>query len=492
MYRLMLYGLLILAGIAILFGFFGRLPYSGLELTVLLVTILTACLVSNFLFSKLFKATTNFESAYITALILFFLLVPSQEVKYVVINFSVGILAMATKYFFAIKKKHLFNPAAFSVLLFGLFGITNAIWWGAGQALLPFTTILGLLIVRKIRRFHLLFSFLAAGVVTISFFAVSHGTRLLDAVMQVFLSWQVIFLGTIMLTEPLTSPTRKTTQMIYGMIVGVLLGLQFRIGPIFSSPELALVIGNLFTYFVSSKEKLFLQLKEMRQLTSHIYEFIFPKDPSFQFLAGQYLEWTLGQKHLDARGNRRYFTIASSPTERELRLGVRYSVPSSSFKETLTHLPPGGKIIANQLGGDFVLPKDLSKKLVFIAGGIGITPFRSMIKYLIDTNQKRNIILFYSNTEAADIVYKDIFDEAVGKLGITVHYVLTDKEKIPQGWTGIVGRLSSELIVEKVPDYKERIFYLSGPNVMVNGYKQLLRSLRIRSKQIVTDYFPGY
>jgi len=115
---------------------------------------------------------------------------------------------------------------------------------------------------------------------------------------------------------------------------------------------------------------------------------------------------------VDSRGNRRYFTIASSPTEKELRLGVKFYPNGSSFKKALASMNEADTIIASQLSGDFIMPSNKKKKLVFIAGGIGITPFRSMIKYLIDTKQKRDIVLIYSNRTKTDVIYKNIFDSA--------------------------------------------------------------------------------
>src|SRR5258708_34079548 len=109
------------------------------------------------------------------------------------------------------------------------------------------------------------------------------------------------------------------------------------------------------------------------------------------------MEWTVGHAHSDTGGNRRYFTLASSPTEKEVHLGVRFYDPSSSFQRAVVELPAGSTIVAGQVAGEFTLPKDPQKKLVFIAGGIGITPFRSMVKYLLDRDEKRAITLFYSN-----------------------------------------------------------------------------------------------
>ena len=137
-----------------------------------------------------------------------------------------------------------------------------------------------------------------------------------------------------------------------------------------------------------------------------------------KFKPGQYLEWTLPHEKIDNRGMRRYFTIASSPTEKDMIMGVKFYDKPSSYKQSLISLENQGIVVASQLAGDFTLPKDKNKKLIFIAGGIGVTPFRSMIKYLIDNNEKRDIVIFYSNKSFADIAYKEIFDEAAKKLRI--------------------------------------------------------------------------
>ncbi|HSA84518.1 MAG TPA: oxidoreductase [Patescibacteria group bacterium] len=492
MYRLVLYGLCTLSVIALVFGLWGLLPFTLWQMLATGVTVFVACFLTQKVLERLLKATTNYESVFITAGILFLIVPPSLAQQDLLVTFGIGVVAIVSKFFLAIRKKHLFNPAAFSLFIFGLFGFGNAIWWVGSAVLLPFVTIIGLLIVRKIRRFNLFLSFVIVASITVCLFNIQYQISFIDSLQQVFLSWPIIFFGTVMLTEPLTMPPRRLLQGIYGGIVGLFFGAQFHVGPVFASPELALLIGNLFSYIVSSKDKLFLHVSSVTKLTPTVYELVFPKPVSFSFLPGQYLEWTLKQDKIDRRGNRRYFTIASSPTESDLRLGIRYSTPSSTFKETLVHLPKGGEIIATQLRGDFVLPKNTTQKLVFIAGGIGVTPFRSMVKYLLDRQEKRDVSLFYSNADAKDMAYKEMFDQAVKQLGIKVFYVLTDKEKVPQGWQGIVGRLDEKIFSREVLDYKERVWYLSGPEAMVDGYKEVLSRLGVSSTNIRTDYFPGF
>jgi ferredoxin-NADP reductase len=148
----------------------------------------------------------------------------------------------------------------------------------------------------------------------------------------------------------------------------------------------------------------------------------------------------------------------------------------------LIALLPGQKIVAGQLIGDFTLPKDPNKKLVFIAGGIGITPFRSIVKYLIDANQKRDIVVIYSAKSVNDFVYRDVFREAQEKIGTKTIYVDSETQ----------GHFDWPRLAEEIPDYRQRTFYISGSHGVVDAFEQLLKDLNISRRQIVTDYFPGF
>jgi ferredoxin-NADP reductase len=132
--------------------------------------------------------------------------------------------------------------------------------------------------------------------------------------------------------------------------------------------------------------------------------------------------------------------------------------------------------VAGQIAGDFTLPADPQQKLVFMAGGIGITPFRSMLKYLIDVQQRRDIILLSMNKTANEIVYTDVLDVARARLGVKTFCTLTDMTALPRNWTGFVGRIDAQIIESAVPDYLERTYYLSGPPEMVRGMDSFARS----------------
>lgn len=494
MYKLVLYGLRVLFGICLIFSLLGILAYNPLQLMLSISILVVTCMGSNFLFSRLLKAPTNVESANITALILFFIFVPLANINDGLTLVVAGVLAMGSKYVLAYQKKHLFNPAAIAAVILGLMGNGNAYWWVGSDFLLPFVLVLAFLIVRKIRRFSLVLAFFASSLLTISFVALMiNNIPILGMLKEVFLSWPIVFFAGVMLTEPLTTPPTKKLQVLYGLIVGVLFGSQFQVGPLFSTPELALVLGNLFTFFVSPKQLLLLRLKTKQLLADGMYEFVFTSPQKFIFKPGQYLEWTLPHKKPDSRGNRRYFTIASSPSESEVKLGVR--IPSdkkSSFKKALEQMEVGQLLSATHLAGDFTLPVDTNEKLLFVAGGIGITPFRSMIQYLLDTNTKRDIVLIYTIPTPLEISYKDVFAEAEKKLGIKTIYVITREENVPKDWSGLSGRITKPMLINAVPDFTSRLAYLSGPNAMVDAYKTLLTFSGVQRTHIKTDYFPGF
>jgi ferredoxin-NADP reductase len=492
MYRLVLYYLIALFFIAIGFGLFGILPYTPTSLIVSAGLLLGISWGTNIIFAKVFQASTNSESVYITALILFFIITPFRSVHDLPLLVWAAVWAMASKYIFAIRKKHIFNPVAIAVVITA-FGLNqSASWWVGNAAMMGFVVVGGLLIVRKIRRESLVFSFFFMALLTISLFTLLNKGNLLNTYQTVLLHSSLFFLAFVMLTEPLTTPPTKKLQIMYGAFVGFLFAPQVHVGTMYSTPELALVVGNVFAYLVSSKQKLFLTVMEKMHLSEDLIDFVFSHDKKFSFVPGQYLEWTLPHKNADSRGNRRYFTIASSPTEKHLRLGVKFYEQGSTYKRHMANMDTATPIIASQLAGDFTLPKNPEKKCVFIAGGIGITPFRSMIKYAIDTNQKRPIVLFYANKIATEIAYKDVFDAAEKKLGIRTIYTLTDKNAVPANWQGNIGRIDAGMIQKEVPDYKERTFYLSGPPAMIEGFEKVLKETGIKKKQIKKDYFPGF
>ncbi len=494
MYRLTLYYLIVLILISILFGFFHFLPFSPLDIIISSLILVVVCFASNFLLAKLFNAITNVESVFITALILA-LIIPLSFPTNLKFLIEASVFAMGVKYLLTVEKRHLFNPAAAAVVIIALLTNNSATWWVGTPIMLPFVFIGGLLLVRKIRREKLVFSFLIVYLLVLTIGSLLHSASLIS----VLTTWKLsvldsalFFFTFVMLTEPMTSPTTNKLQGYYGYLVAILYATpQLRLISFGFTPEMALIIGNVFSYFISSNYRLDLSLKWKKQLSPDTYAFAFDRTPDFKFIPGQYMEWTLPHKNTDSRGNRRYFSIASSPTESDIFMTVKFYDPSSTYKKELLGIMQGNKIIASQLAGDFTLPKDLKKPLVFVAGGVGIAPFRSMIKYITDKNLSVNIVLFYSNRTANEILFIDTLNTAVAN-GVKTIFTLTDKDNIPQSWSGKVGYITQEMIAEEMPDYKNRTYYISGPQLMVQNFEKTLKSLHISRRQIITDFFPGY
>lgn len=475
MYRLMRHVLGAVAVVAISFGFLGWVPFSGLDLLLTLIVLIAVCWGANWLLAKVFSAPVNPDSAVITALILFFLVFPSSAA--LLITGLVGLLAMSSKYILTWRKRHIFNPAAAGAVIAGLFGVP-IFWWVATPILFPFVLLAGLMIVQKTQRHLLVMVFVVCAALSVVFIGTSNDGQLLPLLRQAFLSWPIIFFATVMLTEPMTMPAKRHYQLLEALVLGGLFAVPFHVGPLYASPELILLIGNLFSFAVSHKATVRLTLVERNEPSPGVLDLGFTAERPLHFEPGQYVEWTLPHDHVDARGARRTFTVASAPGERLVRIGVRLAKEKgSSFKRALAALPIGGALFASNVGGEFTLPKDAQQKLVFIAGGIGITPFRSFVQTMIDQKTTRDAILFYCAASESDFVYQPIFKQAAAH-GLTAHY-LTD-------------RLSEEIIRKQVPDFADRVFYLSGPPKMVDSYKKLLRTLRVSRRQIRTDYFPGY
>lgn len=490
MYRLTLYFLCVLFLVAEIFSMFHILKFNFIFFAVGTIFILGVSLITNFVFSKTFEIPANVESVYITALILVFLITPLRNFSdsaFWIMAFWASIISESSKYILTIRKKHLFNPAALGVLLPSLFLPYTSSWWIATASLLPFTLLGGLLIIRKLRRFDLLFSFLSASLFVIFF---RNHSNLISQIQKIFTETPIVFFSTIMLSEPLTTPPYALWRNMYAGFVGIIFAPFIHIGNIFFAPEFVLVIGNVFSFICSPKQKLKLTLKKKEQNTNGMYNLVFENDRKFSFQAGQYMEWTIDSNKADDRGNRRFFTIASSPTEKEIMLGVKLYEKGSTFKKKIFDMKIGETILASGLAGDFILPKNKNKKLAFIAGGIGITPFRSMIKFLSDTSEKRDIALLYANTSASEIGYKDIFDSAKLSIGLSTSYMISGLvfEKFPNGYHG---RVDKEIIAERIPDYMERKFYISGSNAFVQSIRSYLKSLGILSRNIRTDYFSG-
>ena len=493
MYRLAVYYLSALVVVAVMFSFMHVLTYDPYALLFSTAFILIVCSLTNAIFCRTFNVPTNVESSNISGLILALIISPISGYGDLWFLFWASVLSMASKYIINVRGKHLFNPVALGLTITYLTINEAASWWIGTPVMLPLVLLGGLLLTHKLRRFKLVGSFMAAAVVVTFLGALFGNQSISQAFSTLFLYSPFFFFAFVMLTEPLTSPPTDGLRNVFGALVGLLFSPEFHLGSFYTTPEIALVIGNVFSYLVSPKRRLILHLKDRIQISPNSYDFVFPLNRKLAFTPGQYMEWTLDHTDPDLRGNRRYFTLASSPTEPDLRIGVRFVDPSrsSTYKQAMLEMKPDDQIMVGQLIGDFTLPRNLNQPLVFIAGGIGITPYRSMIKYLLDTHQRRPITLFYGALTVNSFAYKDVFDQAERELGIRTVYIAEKADQTQPGWTGLIGLIKPQMILTYAPNYKQSTFYISGPHVMVNSVNDMLQKIGIPSRQIKMDFFAG-
>lgn len=481
MYRLLLYYLIGLLGIAAVLSLAGVLHVSAVAIVFSSLYLTAVCWVTNRIFAYVFKAPTNVESVYITALILALIITPTANPQGLIFLTAAAGLAIASKYVLAINYRHIFNPAAIAVVLTSFGAGDSASWWVGTAWMLPFVVIGGVLLINRLRRWRMVLVFLGTAMLATGFFAaIGNPGAVFNTLQQEVLNSALFFAAFIMLTEPLTSPSTKVKQMWYGAVVGALFAPQINVLGFYATPEIALAVGNVFTFIIGPRSKTFIRLARRNKLSGDTADFVWEPERPFKYQAGQYMEFTLQHNKTDARGARRYFTLASSPTEKDLRLGVKFYPNGSSYKQALLGLKAGAVVMAAELGGDFVLPKNPQQKIVFIAGGIGVTPYRSMLKYLLDTKQQRDVALLYAAKTDADIVYRDVIDAARQQLGTKTVFA-----------TGAT-KIDANLISRELPDYKERLFYISGPHGMVVAMEDVLAQLGVPKGQIKKDFFSGY
>lgn len=493
MYKLLRYYLAGLLLVALALSLAGVLPFSPLALTVSTLLALGTCWIINYVFARIFNAPTSTDSSLITGFILALIITPAFNAFMILFMLAACGLAMASKYILTIRRRHIFNPAAVAVLLTSLGPKQAASWWVGTAVMLPFVIVGGVLIIRKIRRSAMAASFLASTTICTALFAWLGHMSVLVSLQNMALSSAVFFMAFVMLTEPATSPTTRKNQMWYGALVGAILPPQVHIFGFYSSPEIALIIGNIFSYITSPRAKLFPVLKEKVEVAANIVDFVFYPEQKFTYRAGQYMEFTLPHSGSDSRGDRRYFTLASSPTETEIRIGVKFQGTGSSFKKALLGMDRRTPMVADHVSGDFTLPKDTSQKLAFIAGGIGVTPFRSMAKYMADQQEKRSVVMLHAARTWDEVAYAPVFDEAKRAFGMRTIYVLSDEKAAatrPGTYTGTT--ITPSIIAAEIPDYAKRVFYISGTHQMVEDMKHMLLRLGVRHAHIKTDFFPGY
>ncbi|NQX12781.1 oxidoreductase [Microbacteriaceae bacterium VKM Ac-2855] len=500
MYRLVWLVLAALYLIALVYSAVGLLAYTPLELLATAAVAIGVTALVSALLARLVGSRAHLESSLVTGFLLTFLLFPTADPTGLGTVAIVAAIAGASKFVFAWRGRHIFNPAALSVFLISLiYSITlavgatpipllstAAVWWIASGALWPFVIVGALIVVLRTKRWAIFGVYVAVAVIVSVVRLASAGPSVGDAIVQVITAYPYIFAAGFMLTEPLTMAPRRRQQLLLAVVAALLAALPISFGVIYASPELGLVVANLLAFFFGQRRGVRLQLLGSRRLSSEIAEYSFEPARPIRFTPGQYLELHLPHR-ADSRGSRRTFSIASAPAAGSLALAMRVPEKSSTFKRELAEVEAGATLRVTGVGGDFVLPKDASVPLLFVAGGIGITPFASQLAHSRVTGEKRDIVLVYAVSDPSEVPYRELLEYS----GVRVVLVSrADPGPLPDGWSHIAGRLSAETLREAVPDASARRGFLSGSPAMVDGVRPMLRAAGV--KRIHTDAFSGY
>jgi len=214
-----------------------------------------------------------------------------------------------------------------------------------------------------------------------------------------------------------------------------------------------------------------------RQLSKErdIWTYYFTSPSGFSYLAGQYIETVLPHAGMDNRGDRRTFTLSSSPTEDLLAITLDFPKNCSSYKRALRALLPGDVLTIGEPMGDLVLPIDQSRPLIFIAGGLGIASYRGMLKECIDTKQQRAIQLHYALKNTDEQLFDDVLTASAAQIE---RYVSGER------------RFDAAQLASVTP--KNAQYYISGSEQFVLSVRGSLMQSGVLSTEVVFDYFEGY
>lgn len=232
-----------------------------------------------------------------------------------------------------------------------------------------------------------------------------------------------------------------------------------------------------------------LRREAVAERTAAIY---FEKPADFKFQAGQNALFTIvGLSTADAKGPRRTFSIASAPHEPDIMIATR--MRDTAFKRALATAAPGTRVRIDGPSGLMVLHDDAARPAVFLAGGIGVTPFVSMLRDAATRRLPHRITLFYSNRRPEDAAFLDEL-RALAQSHATIRLVatVTQAEKSRQAWSGETGQIRPEMLKRHLPDLRSPIYYSAGPHGLTMAMELMLADLGVSEDDMRSEEFYGY
>lgn len=494
-YRLITLVLSALVVISLVLGSIGTLSASPVELALSLAVVVGVAYLSNMIWALLWRVPARGESAVITGLLLFFLMWPSSTPKDLGWSAVAAGVATLSKYLLRWRGRHIFNPVAVGAVAISLAGAAGAAWWVATPTMLLPVAVGGFLVVRRTGKAHLVATFLIIVLALTTLRLLDSGTGLGDSIAMALESYPWVFLAAFMLTEPRTLPARRWQRLVFAAVVAVVAAvpLSGHVGSVSirTSPELALIVGNIIVMLMGTRGVGALEVITQRKIGAGMHEVTLRSEHHPTFVPGQYLDIDVPHRRADTRGTRRSFSITSGP-HGDLAVAFRVPDRASSYKKALVALNPGDRVQGSVIAGDFLLPKDPTTPLLFIAGGVGITPFIAHFRGITASQIPRNVVLIYAVSSLADVIYADVLMDS------RVRVVIVSPESWnelpfdpPANWTHHqVREIPDVLLGELVEQQPNRAAYVSGPPAMVDSVRGQLRLSGFRA--IHTDSFFGY
>ncbi|CAM2969150.1 oxidoreductase FAD/NAD(P)-binding [Legionella steigerwaltii] len=229
-----------------------------------------------------------------------------------------------------------------------------------------------------------------------------------------------------------------------------------------------------------------------KEVAENTMAFTFEKPEGFTFKAGQCGDFTLNNpKETDAEGNTRAFSLTSPPYEKELTITTR--VRDTAFKRVLKALPIGSTLQLVGPSGSFTLHNNKSIPAVYVTGGIGITPVRSIVMQATQDQLPHQIFLFYSNHKPEDAAFLDELKSLESK-NSNYHFIptMTRMAESSKEWTGERGYIDKKMLQKYINDLSKPIYYISGPEAMVTAMHSMLNDAGVDDDNIRSEEFPGY
>lgn len=234
------------------------------------------------------------------------------------------------------------------------------------------------------------------------------------------------------------------------------------------------------------------KLKSRQEIASGTMAFHFEKPQGFSYTAGQFGDVTLANPpETDAEGNTRTFTLASAPYEGDLMVATR--MRDTAFKRVLKTMALGTEVSLNAPDGSLTLHSDARIPAVFLSGGIGVTPVRSIVLQATHDKLPHKIVLFDSNRRPEDSAFLDELAKTQKRNpNFTLVGTMTEMEKSSKAWTGETGYVTQAMLLKSVHDLSLPIFYISGPPAMVAAMRKILDDSGVKGDKIRTEEFAGY